>query len=170
MPRSLVAVGTVSLLLTGLAWPKEPGDAAPDFTRTDFGGASIHLAEYRGKVVLLNFWASWCGPCLEEMPRFSAWQRAYAAAGLKIIGVSMDDAAEPAVRLLARHPVDYPVVLGDATLGETYGGVLGLPLTFLIDRDGHIVARYRGEADLAKMENRIKSLLMNAHEASGGSK
>ena len=160
MRTSLAAVGVLTLLLAAETWAKEPGAAAPDFTRTDFSGVPVHLADYRGKVVLLNFWASWCGPCLEEMPRFSVWQRAYAAAGLQVIGVSMDDAATPAKRILVHHPVDYPVVLGDAKLGETYGGVLGLPLTFLIDRNGHIAARYRGGANLAQMEQEIKSLLV----------
>lgn len=157
--RSLALTGALVLLLAGGIGAQSLGDMAPDFTRTDFAGKRVHLADYRGKLVLLNFWASWCGPCLEEMPRLSAWQRRYGAVGLQIIGVSMDDAAAPAKRLLVRRPVAYPVVLGDAKLGETYGGVLGLPLTFLIDRRGHIVARYRGDADLAKMEAQIKSLL-----------
>jgi peroxiredoxin len=160
MLRSRAAAGALGLLLLARgACAAGLGTAAPDFTRTDFTGQPVHLADYRGKLVLLNFWASWCGPCLEEMPRFSAWERAYGAAGLQVIGVSMDDDAAPAKRFLARRPVEYPVVLGDAKLGETYGGVLGLPLTFLIDRRGHIAARYQGAADLVQMEAKIKSLL-----------
>jgi peroxiredoxin len=148
------------VLLCGAAASSAVGDVAPDFTRTDLAGTSVHLASYRGKTVLLNFWASWCGPCLQEMPRFSAWQRSYGAQGLQIIGVSMDDDVAPVKQLLARHPVLYPVVMGDAKLGESFGGVLGLPLTFLIDRHGHIVARYQGESDLAKMEQAMKAQLV----------
>ena len=136
-----------------------PGDPAPDFTHPDLAGTPVHLADYRGKVLLVNFWASWCGPCLEEMPRLVAWQHDHAAAGLQIIGVSMDDSVAPVKRLLARQPVDYPIVLGDAKLGAAYGGVLGLPLSFLVDRQGRIVARYQGEPDLVKIESRIKDLL-----------
>jgi len=154
-----MAGAALALLLAGAVRALEAGEAAPDFTRTDFAGQPLRLTDYRGKVVLLNFWASWCGPCLEEMPRLSAWQRIYAPGGLQVIGVSMDDEEAPARRLLAKQPVDYPVVMGDAKLGEIYGGVLGLPQTFLIDRNGRVIARYKGEADLARIEARIKSLL-----------
>jgi len=155
----VIAAAALSVLLCGAAHSTTVGAIAPDFTRADLAGKPVRLAGYRGKLVLLNFWASWCGPCLEEMPRLSAWQRAYGAEGLQIIGVSMDDDAAPVKRLLARHPVSYPVVMGDAKLGAAFGGVLGLPLTYLIDRRGRIVARYQGESDLAKMEQTIKALL-----------
>ena len=145
--------------LCGAADSKAVGDMAPDFSRPDLAGKPVRLADYHGKLVLLNFWASWCGPCLEEMPKFSGWQRAYGAQGLQVIGVSMDDDSASARRLIARHPTAYPILIGDAELGESFGGVLGLPLTYLIDPQGRILARYQGNGDLAKMEAKIKALL-----------
>ena len=159
MRGSRIAECALGLLLAGIARGLGPGDAAPDFALTDFNGKPMRLADYRGKLVLLNFWASWCGPCLEEMPRLSALQRNYGVLGLRVIGVSMDDEAAPAKRLLAKRPVDYPIGLGDEKLGERYGGILGLPQSFLIDRHGLILARYKGEADLSRIEATIKSQL-----------
>jgi peroxiredoxin len=93
------------------------------------------------------------------MPRLSALQRNYGVLGLQVIGVSMDDEAAPAQRLLAKQPVDYPIGLGDEKLGDRYGGILGLPQSFLIDRHGLILARYKGEADFSQIETTIKSQL-----------
>jgi cytochrome c biogenesis protein CcmG, thiol:disulfide interchange protein DsbE len=132
---------------------------APDFTRTDLNGRPLTLGSYRGKVVLLNFWATWCGPCLTEIPQFIAWQNTYGDAGLQIVGVSMDDSAAPVRRAYDKYHLNYPVVMGDADLGERFGGVLGLPLSYLIDPDGRIVGRYQGEPDLKQLELRITSLL-----------
>ncbi len=135
---------------------------APDFTRTDLAGESIALRAYRGKLVLLNFWATWCGPCLSEIPRFAAWQRRYGAAGLQILGVSMDDDPAPVRVAYQKFRLSYPVVMGDAQLGELFGGVLGLPFSYLIDPRGHIVDRFEGEPDLKRMELRIQALLPHA--------
>jgi peroxiredoxin len=87
------------------------------------------------------------------------WQNSYGAAGLQIVGISMDDSAAPVKRAYLRYHLNYPVVMGDAALAERFGGVLGLPLSYLIDRDGRILGRYQGDLDLNELESRIKSLL-----------
>jgi len=134
-------------------------ELAPEFTRNDVAGKTVHLSDYRGKVVLLNFWATWCPPCLEEIPAFSAWQQKYGSDGLQVLGVSMDDDSAPVQRAVSKYHVVYPVVMSDESLVDLYGGVLGLPLSFIIDASGRIVARYQGKADLATMEKQLKALL-----------
>lgn len=132
---------------------------APEFSRRDLDGARFSLADYRGKVVLLNFWATWCAPCLTEMPQFMEWQKQYAAQGFQVVGVSIDDSEAPAARTAEKLRLNYPVVMGDATLAEQYGGVLGVPVTFLIDRYGIVRARINGESDTHAMESEIRRLL-----------
>lgn len=132
---------------------------APQFVRTDLTGHEIDLRNYRGKVVLLNFWATWCAPCQVELPRFQAWQRKYGHHGLNVLAISMDDGNAQVKRAVRRLHLDFPVAMGDAKLGEAYGGVLGLPITFLIGRDGIVVAKFKGETDLGVLESRVKSLL-----------
>jgi cytochrome c biogenesis protein CcmG/thiol:disulfide interchange protein DsbE len=157
--RSLIAAAALWLLLSASAFATKVGEVAPDFTRTDFANKPLRLSDHRGKLVLLNFWATWCPPCREEMPLFSRWHRELEVKGLQVIGVSMDDDAAMAKEFLVEYPVAYPVVMGDVKLAETFGGVLGLPLSYLIDAQGRVVARYQGEADLARMEAKIRELL-----------
>jgi len=133
------------------------GKPAPPFARRDLSGRTIDLGKLRGKVVLLNFWATWCGPCEAEMPAFAAWQREYGSQRFQTIGISMDDDEATARRLVEKLKLDYPVAMGDARLGKQYGGVLGLPMTFLIGRDGKVLAQFQGETDLKAMEARVKS-------------
>jgi peroxiredoxin len=135
------------------------GKPAPGFVRKGVDGPPVELAAFRGKVVLLDFWATWCAPCQTEMPQFAAWQRQYGAQGLQVVGVSMDDDAEAAQRLVRKLGLNYPVAMGDEQLGELYGGVLGLPLTYLIDKDGVVRARFQGGGNLQAMEARVKALL-----------
>ncbi len=135
---------------------------APDFTLSSFNGQPLTLAQFRGKVVLLNFWATWCAPCQVEMPVFANWQSQYGAEGLQVIGISMDDDPTVARRAVARLKLDYPSAMGNARLAMRYGGVLGLPLTFLIDRNGIVRARFQGETDQKLIEQEIKLLLTSA--------
>ena len=132
---------------------------APEIAREDLNGARIDLKGLRGKVVLLNFWATWCGPCLLEMPVFSGWQQKYGPQGFQVIGISMDDDVGPVRILLAKLKPTYPIAMGDAKLGAKYGGVLGLPLSYLIDRNGVVHARFQGEAQVGAMEKKLKEML-----------
>lgn len=132
---------------------------APDFDLKDLTGKQLRLSDYRGKVVLLDFWATWCAPCQTEVPRFVAFQNEYGKNGFQVIGISMDDAPEPVRKFYTKFKMNYPVAMGTEKLADDYGGVLGLPLTFLIGRNGHIVKRYDGSADLNQMELDLKKLL-----------
>ena len=133
---------------------------APEIACKDLSGKKLNLRGFRGKVVLLNFWATWCAPCQLEMPVFSKWQQQYGPQGLQIVGISMDDDAPPVRKLVAELKLGYPVAMGDALLGERWGGVLGLPLTYLIDRDGIVRAQFQGETDLDTIEKRLKLALV----------
>jgi thiol-disulfide isomerase/thioredoxin len=132
---------------------------APDFTRTDLDHREIRLSAYRGKLVLLNFWATWCAPCLAEMPRLVEWQQKYGGRGLQIVGVSMDDEEAPVRATYRKLKLNYPVVMGDEKLGDLYGGVFGLPLTFLIDQGGRICYQHDGSTDLDVIEREVRELL-----------
>jgi len=127
--------------------------------RTDLKHQKLDFYAYRGKVVLLNFWATWCTPCQLEMPRFIDWQNRYGSRGLQIIGISMDDDPALARKLFDKMKLNYPVAMGDEQLGKLYGGVLGLPLTYLIDSQGKVQAKFEGETDLKQIEEQFKPLL-----------
>lgn len=132
---------------------------APAFVRKDLEGKQVSLRALRGKVVVLNFWATWCGPCLTEMPRFKQWQQQFGPEGFEVVAVSMDDTADPVRVFAGRLRPGFTVLMGDEKLGHLYGGILGLPVTYLIGRDGRIEARLAGETDMDALEARIESLL-----------
>jgi thiol-disulfide isomerase/thioredoxin len=132
---------------------------APEIARIDLENRKLNLRAYRGKVVLLDFWATWCASCQLEMPRFIAWQSQFGPQGLQIIGISMDDDPALARKLYKKMKLNYPVAMGDEKLGKLYGGVLGLPLTFLIDSQGKVRAQFQGETDLNLIEESFKPLL-----------
>jgi len=132
---------------------------APDFSLTDLSGQPLQLSRYRGKVVLLNFWATWCSPCRSEIPRFVDLQSKYDRDGLQIIGISLDDDPKLVRAFYQQLRMNYPVAIGDAKLAEQYGGILGLPVSLLIGRDGRVYAKHAGEADISLIEREIKPLL-----------
>jgi cytochrome c biogenesis protein CcmG/thiol:disulfide interchange protein DsbE len=132
---------------------------APDFSLPDLTGQRLSLSTYRGKVVLLDFWATWCDPCREEIAHFVELQTKYRDRGFEIIGVSMDDGPEPVRDFYLRFKINYPAVMGNAKIGELYGGVLGLPIAFLIGRDGRIYGKHIGATDITVLEEEIISLL-----------
>ena len=132
---------------------------APDFSLPQLSGPPLRLSDYRGKVVLLDFWATWCVPCREEIPHFVELQNKNRDQGLQIIGVSMDDGPEPVRDFYQKFHMNYPVVMGTANTGELYGGVLGLPIAFVIGRDGRIYSKHIGATDIAVFEKEIMNLL-----------
>jgi thiol-disulfide isomerase/thioredoxin len=145
MSRVLVAAFALLLALAVNAPAQTPikmklGDVAPQFVRGDLQGHPFDLKALRGKVVLIDFWASWCAPCIIAIPHFSQLQKKYGARGFQVVGVSMDDSASITKETMQNIRFNYPVVMGDAKLGNLYGGVLGLPLQFLVGADGIILA------------------------------
>ncbi len=137
---------------------------APDFTLPQLDGTSLQLSSLRGKVVLLDFWATWCDPCREEIPHFVDLQRKYGNQGLQIVGVSMDDSIDPVRPFAQKFQINYPIVMGNAKIGELYGGVLGLPIAFMIERDGRINQKHTGATNSAIFENEIVHLLQNGQQ------
>jgi len=132
---------------------------AADFSLQDIDGHPLQLASYRGKVVLLNFWATWCTPCRAEIPNFVQFQNSYGPQGLQILGISMDDGPQPVRAFYQQFKMNYPVAVGTDKVAQSYGGVLGLPVSFLIGRDGKIAAKYIGAVQLPELEQEIKTLV-----------
>jgi cytochrome c biogenesis protein CcmG/thiol:disulfide interchange protein DsbE len=142
----------VTAAVAALLWScsgKEPFNAeaqsiknrkpAADFTLRDANGTPVKLSDYRGKVVLLNFWATWCGPCTLEIPWFIEFEQQYKTQGFAVVGVSMDEEGWTAIKpYVAAHKMNYRVLLGDDSVSQLYGGVESLPTTFLIDRKGRV--------------------------------
>jgi peroxiredoxin len=133
---------------------------APDFSLESLDGKTVRLSDLRGKAVLLNFWATWCGPCKIEMPWFVELQNQYAAQGLQIVGVAMDDASKEDIAKFAKDMgVNYPILIGKDSVSDQYGGVPALPESFLIGRDGKIVDKILGLRGKAEIEDSIKKAL-----------
>jgi thiol-disulfide isomerase/thioredoxin len=138
-------------------------DAKPanlDFSMTDLDGKDVSLASFKGKVILLNFWATWCGPCKAEIPGFVELQAQHPNE-LVVVGYSVDDTADKARAFATEYKINYPILLGlgREDVQEAYGPIYGIPASFLISRDGKVCRRHMGIAPKAVFEKEIKALL-----------
>ena len=139
------------------------GQAAPDFALTSLDGKTVKLSDFRGKAVLLNFWATWCEPCKIEMPWFVELQNKYGPQGLQVLGVAMDDSGTKEIGDFAKTmKVNYPIVIGKESVGDQYGGIPYLPSTFYIDRDGKVIDRIFGLVSRSEIESDIQKALASS--------
>jgi peroxiredoxin len=121
------------------------GKPAPEFSLKDASGRTVHLSDYRGKVVLLDFWATWCGPCKVEIPWFMAFENEFKDRGFAVLGVSMDEDGWTAIKPYVQNmKMNYRILLGDDAVSTAYGGLDALPTTLLIDREGGIASVHQG--------------------------
>lgn len=132
---------------------------AANFQLQSIDGKPLDLASYRGKVVLLDFWATWCVPCQQEIPHFVQFQDKYSDQGFQVVGISMDDGPKPVAEFARKYNLNYPVAMGTTKLADSYGGILGLPVTFVIARDGRIAAKYVGATEPDAIERKIEDTL-----------
>ena len=167
----LAVITGIAVTLGSIGWPdKTPPHKvvkdiqgrkpAPDFELKDVNGKVVHLSDYKGKVVLLDFWATWCGPCGIEIPWFTEFQRKYKDRGFTVLGVSMDDGGWKDVKpFVAEQKINYQIVLGDDKTSDRYGDVEALPTTFVIDREGRIASVHVGLVDKKEFDDAIQQLL-----------
>jgi len=166
-----VVLSTLLLLLTSFAAMDQPSPssalvpvndrkAAPSFTLEDSSGKTATLKNYSGRVLVLDFWATWCTGCKQEIPWFSEYQKVYGPRGLSIVGVAMDDGGWKVVKpYLSAHQIPYRMLVGDDATAKQYG-IQNLPDTFVIDRHGRIAAAYQARlVDRDELEASIKKLL-----------
>jgi len=145
----------------GAACPANAKAANLNFTLKDVDNKEIHLASFKGKVVLLDFWATWCGPCKIEIPWFIEFQKKYGKDGLQVVGVSVDDTVDKLKPYVANAKMNYVVLQGldHDEVQDAFGPMVGIPVTAVISRDGRICAKHVGLSSKDAFENEIKSLL-----------
>ena len=138
-----------------------PKPANFDFTMKDVDGNDVSLSTYKGKVVLLNFWATWCGPCKAEIPGFVRLQEKYRDKGLVIVGYAVDDTADKAKKYAAEYKMNYPILLGEGRdeVQDAYGPIWGIPASFIISKDGKVCRKHMGIAPEAVFEKEVVALM-----------
>ena len=141
-----------------------PADAKPanlNFTLKDMDNKPVRLSDFKGKVILLDFWATWCGPCKIEIPWFVEFQKRYGQNGLQVVGVSVDDTLEKLIPYVREMKMNYPVLQGrhHDDLQDAFGPMWGIPVTVLISRDGKVCGKHTGLSSKDAFEDEIKALL-----------
>ncbi len=175
--RSFMKIGWLALILAYFwaaggcsgedkeAAEQAPGEntaavKAPDFSLPDLEGNTVKFSDFKGKVVLVDFWATWCGPCKMEIPHLVALHREYRDRGFEVIGIALDNGGAEVVEPFARkNAISYSVVIGNREVATAFGGLTAIPTAFLIDKSGHIVQKFVGYTDRAVFEEQIKQLL-----------
>ena len=146
---------------------KEPGTSsgqswgdAPDLVLKDINGGDFRLSSLRGKVIILDFWATWCAPCRDEIPGFIELYNENKGKGFVVVGVTLDTGGSEVVKgFVEKWGIHYPIVFADKNTTKDYGGIMGLPTSFIIDRKGNIREKHIGYADKSAFEEKIKALL-----------
>ena len=136
-------------------------EAAPDFVLKDANGNDVKLSDFKGKIVILNFWATWCGPCKKEIPDFIELQKTYGKDGLQFIGIAHKQSADEVNKYIrdSKTNFNYPILLGTEEIADKYGGMNAIPVTFLIDRKGMIRGHYIGMRQKSDLEEMALALL-----------
>jgi len=169
MMKKLTMIAVVLLAVVSVRGEQAVGTAAPAFSLKDLKGADVTMAQQRGKVLLVNFWATWCGPCKAEMPILVKLQKVHGPAGLVVLGVSMDEEGASVISpwlkktkfTLDGKPtaINFPILIGTQQMSEAYGEIAALPATFIVDRQGKIVQRIDGPIEFNDIDRTVKPLL-----------
>jgi peroxiredoxin len=136
----------------------DPAGSAPAFTLPDINGKVSSLSDYEGKVVILDFWATWCPPCKREIPDFIDLQKQFGSKGVQVVGIGLDEPGKLAA-FARQYGMNYPVLVGNQEIAANYGGIEGIPTTFIIDRSGKIVSSFVGYRPAQVFVDEVKKLL-----------
>lgn len=135
-------------------------ERAPEFLLENLDGQKVHSSNFKGKIVLLNFWATWCPPCIEEIPSLKSLHRAYQSEGVEVVGINLDEGSSARVKsFVAKIGIPYPILIGNDEVTRAFGGIRGIPTTFLIDRQGRVVKKFMGGRSKRTFEEAIQQLL-----------